>query len=176
MVHHTQDYLSKMSSGVFVVDVIVTLLLSAYLLFHYGDWMRHRVAVTLAVLIAWYFSFLIIFVLPLDVSSTCYRQCLDEEKNKTAEALAEWHKMNDLHRSEDDNNSSSSSNNNSSSSANVTAPVAAQLSLAPMCHPPYSILPDDVLPNLWRVVYWSSQLLTWLVLPLMQSYTTVSQI
>jgi hypothetical protein len=33
--------------------------------------------VTIAVLVAWYFSFLIIFVLPLDVSSTAYRQCLN---------------------------------------------------------------------------------------------------
>lgn len=29
---------------------------------------------------------------------------------------------------------------------------------------------DDVFPNLWRIIYWSSQFLTWLILPLMQSY------
>ncbi len=37
--------------------------------------MRQRLFVTLSVLLAWYFSFLIIFVLPLDVSSTAFRQC-----------------------------------------------------------------------------------------------------
>lgn len=29
---------------------------------------------------------------------------------------------------------------------------------------------DDVFPNLWRVIYWSSQFLTWLIMPMMQSY------
>lgn len=29
---------------------------------------------------------------------------------------------------------------------------------------------DDVFPNLWRIIYWSSQFLTWLIMPLMQSY------
>lgn len=29
---------------------------------------------------------------------------------------------------------------------------------------------DEVFPNLWRIIYWSSQFLTWLILPMMQSY------
>lgn len=29
---------------------------------------------------------------------------------------------------------------------------------------------DDVFKNLWRIIYWSSQFLTWLIMPLMQSY------
>ena len=43
------------------------------------------------------------------------------------------------------------------------------------CHPPYSLLAPDVLPSLWRVVYWSSQFLTWLILPLMQSYSQAGE-
>lgn len=31
-------------------------------------------------------------------------------------------------------------------------------------------MPGKVLPTLWRVVYWTSQFLTWIVLPIMQSY------
>lgn len=38
------------------------------------------------------------------------------------------------------------------------------------CREPKSYVPDNVFPNLWRVVYWTSQFLTWLILPLMQSY------
>ena len=41
-------------------------------LFRYSDWMRQPALVTLAVLVAWYFSFLIVFVIPLDVSNTIY--------------------------------------------------------------------------------------------------------
>lgn len=29
---------------------------------------------------------------------------------------------------------------------------------------------DEVFPNLWRIIYWTSQFLTWLIMPLMQSY------
>ena len=67
-----------MTAGIFVFDIIATLALSGVLLFSYGDWMRQKIFVTLSVLVAWYFSFLIIFVLPLDVSSTAYRQCLNQ--------------------------------------------------------------------------------------------------
>jgi hypothetical protein len=29
------------------------------------------------------------------------------------------------------------------------------------CQKPWSFMPEDVLPNLWLVVYWSSQILSW---------------
>ncbi|TKR77026.1 hypothetical protein L596_018076 [Steinernema carpocapsae] len=39
------------------------------------------------------------------------------------------------------------------------------------CEQPNGYVPDNVLLQVWRVVYWTSQLLTWIVLPLMQSYS-----
>ncbi len=181
-----------MSSSVFAFDVTATLLLSGWLLFHYGDWMRHRVAVTVAVLIAWYFSFLIIFVLPLDVSSTSYKQCQAAEAemiNRTLKTLnVDPDPSSDPgpgpgpgpDSSADDGNGTSSGESVSSGemagmAASAAPPVASALSIASPCSPPYSLLPDHVLLNLWRVVYWSSQLLTWLILPLMQSYTTAGE-
>lgn len=38
------------------------------------------------------------------------------------------------------------------------------------CQKPWGMVPDSVFPNLWRIIYWSSQFLTWLIMPLMQSY------
>ncbi|KAL7021943.1 hypothetical protein ACKWTF_012079 [Chironomus riparius] len=29
---------------------------------------------------------------------------------------------------------------------------------------------DDIFPTLWKIIYWSSQFLTWIIMPLMQSY------
>lgn len=55
--------------GVFLTEIIVAFLLAGTLLFKYGNVFRHHIAVTISVLIAWYFSLLIIFILPLDVSS-----------------------------------------------------------------------------------------------------------
>uniref|UniRef100_A0A1B6KRT3 LMBR1 domain-containing protein 2 homolog n=1 Tax=Graphocephala atropunctata TaxID=36148 RepID=A0A1B6KRT3_9HEMI len=129
-----------MTLGPFITDIVLTFCLAAGLLYRYGNWQQHNVLVTLAVLIAWYFSLLIIFVLPLDVSSTVFRQCVDEHMNHNI--------------------------------TNVTELSPPDLV---MCEEPWSFVPEGVLPNLWRVVYWTSQFLTWLVLPLMQSYAKAGE-
>ena len=140
-----------MAVTAFVLDICFTLLLSGVLLYSYGNWMRQRLAVTLSVLIAWYFSFLIIFILPLDVSNTVYKQCLNQYNQSvdTTEIDA----------------------------TNITTTHAPQTSEKPelSCIAPNSLLDDQVLLDLWRVVYWSSQLLTWLILPMMQSYTQAGE-
>lgn len=59
----------KMVLGTFLSEIIVAFLLAGTLLFKYGNVFRHHIIVTISVLIAWYFSLLIIFILPLDVSS-----------------------------------------------------------------------------------------------------------
>lgn len=38
------------------------------------------------------------------------------------------------------------------------------------CQIPWGMVPEHIFPNLWRIIYWSSQFLTWLIMPLMQSY------
>lgn len=58
-----------MSAGPLVVEIICTCCLAAFLLHRYGDLRKQNILTTLTTFISWYFSFLIIFVLPLDVSS-----------------------------------------------------------------------------------------------------------
>lgn len=53
----------------FIIEVIVVFLLTLYLLHQYGNWRKQHILVTVAVFVAWYFSFLIVFVVPLDVSA-----------------------------------------------------------------------------------------------------------
>ncbi|XP_014246482.1 LMBR1 domain-containing protein 2 homolog [Cimex lectularius] len=122
-----------MTAGPLIAEVVFVFCLAVGILYKYGNLKKQNAFVTFAVLIAWYFSFLIIFVLPLDVSSTVYRQCL----------------------------------NNLNTTGNSTNKT--------VCKVPWSYVPDYVLPNLWRVVYWSSEVLTWLVLPLMQSYAKAGE-
>ena len=38
------------------------------------------------------------------------------------------------------------------------------------CEPPESWVNEHLLLDFWNVVYWSSQLLTWLVLPITEAY------
>lgn len=42
--------------------------------------------------------------------------------------------------------------------SNVTTTAAPP---AAHCEKPWSNVPDSVFPNLWRIVYWTSQCLTW---------------
>lgn len=57
-----------MSVQIFSAEVIFALVLSIVLLNRYGNLKTQNVVVTFSVLIAWYFSLLIIFVLPIDIS------------------------------------------------------------------------------------------------------------
>ncbi|VEN38005.1 unnamed protein product [Callosobruchus maculatus] len=125
-----------MSYAPLISKILFSFILSSTVLYQYGNWFRHRIFVTITVLLAWYCSFLIIFALPLDVISTVYRQCLQENKKV------------DL-----------------TDKLNITATV-----VVPNCQEPCSNLPERVFTNLWRTVYWSTQFLTWIVMPMMQSY------
>nr|XP_037270802.1 G-protein coupled receptor-associated protein LMBRD2B-like isoform X4 [Rhipicephalus microplus] len=133
-----------MAVGPLVSEVCFTFVLAAVLLHRYGNFSQHPLLVTVSVFVAWYFSFTIIFILPLDVSTTAYRQCLYDFLDPDPVT-------------------------NSSVASNSSPPLHA------VCVRPWSFVPEGVLQSLWRVVYWTSQALTWLILPLMQSYSTAGE-
>ncbi|XP_050543028.1 LMBR1 domain-containing protein 2 homolog [Daktulosphaira vitifoliae] len=113
-----------MTVGIFTIEVVFAFILTIVLLNRYGNWKTQNVIVTITVLISWYFSLLIIFVLPIDISLATYRKCIKCYKNE-------------------------------------------------YCKKPWSYVPPSTLPNFWRVVYWTSQLLTWylfFIMPFMQYY------
>ncbi|XP_026812450.1 LMBR1 domain-containing protein 2 homolog [Rhopalosiphum maidis] len=122
-----------MTVGIFSAEVIFAFILTTVILNRYGNWKTQNIVVTTAVLIAWYFSLLIIFVLPIDISLAAYRKCVQ-----------------DGHINYD---------NNTNSSQDSSA-----------CKKPWSYVPESTLPNMWRVVYWTSQFLTWFIMPVMQYY------
>lgn len=136
-----------MSGAALAVVVVVVFFLAFFLLQRYGDLRKQQWMVLLGTLLSWYLCFLIIFILPLDVSTTIYKQCLDDSAKKpTPSAPAR-------HSNQTDNLS--------------LYPTVSELK---PCVKPWSYIPEGVLPVFWRVVYWSSQFLTWLLLPFMQSY------
>ncbi|XP_064604856.1 G-protein coupled receptor-associated protein LMBRD2-like [Liolophura sinensis] len=158
-----------MSYGPLVVEIVCIFIVTAFLLHHYGNLRKQRVLVTVGAFVAWYFSFMIIFILPLDVTSTYYRQCLRESKY-------------------DVNTFSPTSANVTSSGVTTPSPTTPNVSGAEVteseskvtgepteptsvCQVPTGHVPDYVLPTLWHVVYWTSQVLTWIILPMMQSYS-----
>ncbi|XP_028271066.1 LMBR1 domain-containing protein 2-B-like [Parambassis ranga] len=131
-----------MSGAALAVVVVVVFFLALYLLHRYGDLRKQQRMVLLGTLLSWYLCFLIVFILPLDVSTTIYKQCLLENSNRSTP----------------------------SKQAKPSSSLHPSVSVPKVCEEPWSYIPDGVLPVFWRVVYWTSQFLTWLLLPFMQSY------
>lgn len=186
-----------MSAGPLVVEIICTCCLAAFLLHRYGDLRKQNILTTLTTFISWYFSFLIIFVLPLDVSSvsklfnllvifihksiwffflinlqwtivwllatffwllqTFYRQCLQDKAPKILTTTTTTLKPVNV------TNTSDTSTILSSTVPSTPALQHLNNLPVPLCQVPLSHVPENVLPTLWQVVYWTSQLLTWYV-------------
>ncbi|KAE8285572.1 LMBR1 domain-containing protein 2-B [Larimichthys crocea] len=70
---------------------------------------------------------------------------------------------------EDHASSSTASPQPSNHTATNTSATPTRRTLT-QCYKPWSYIPDGIMPVFWRVVYWTSQCLTWLLLPFMQSY------
>ncbi|KAK7810668.1 hypothetical protein U0070_012794 [Myodes glareolus] len=122
-----------MSGAALGLEIVFVFFLALFLLHRYGDFKKQHRLVIIGTLLAWYLCFLIVFILPLDVSTTIYNRCRHAAAN-----------------------SSPPENNN------VTG-VYAAVTPAPRQHPcfkPWSYIPDGIMPIFWRVVYWTSQFLT----------------
>ncbi|KAF6018832.1 hypothetical protein EB796_022881 [Bugula neritina] len=61
--------------AVFVLGLLAVFAVSLFTLYSYSNIRKQHVIVTVATLIAWYSSFIIVFILPLDISATKYKQC-----------------------------------------------------------------------------------------------------
>lgn len=57
-----------MSAGPMLVEVTGLFLIVAYLLHQYADFRRQNLLVLIATFVSWYFSFMIVVLLPLDIS------------------------------------------------------------------------------------------------------------
>lgn len=146
-----------MSAALFALDIIITLFITVWVLREYGN-LRKSYAVTLTVIIAWFFSFSIILILPLDVSSTWYLDCTRNYycaqpgvANETL--MGHW----------------CTTIENSRTAEIISTDTCANSPDCP-CSPPVSYVSESTLPHYWAVTYWTSQALTWLLLPLMESY------
>lgn len=156
-----------MSVGPLVLELIVVFCLALFLLHRYGNITKHHPVATFATLTAWYFSLIIIFILPLDVSSTFYRQCVILSKQiDTREVTVP---INQTGLVENVMNKTSGGNVSAPFQVPENSSVSKNTS-ADTCEMPWSYVPRYTLPIMWRIVYWTSQFLTWLLLPFMQSY------
>ncbi|CAF0735064.1 unnamed protein product [Adineta steineri] len=128
-----------MSSIALIFDVIFSCLITLTFLYRCGNYRRQHPITTGAVFISWSFSVLFIFLLPLDISLAAYREC--------------------------------QSQNISTISTTTISPDNLNLSntIEKSCPRPWSYVNPRSYEVLWRIIYWTSQCLTWFILPFMQS-------
>ena len=114
-----------MAFFVFLIEVVFSLATSLFLVYYFGDILKQNIFVILSASTVWFFSFIVIFLLPLDISSSIYDECMHLNLS-----------------------------NNS-------------------CQLPYSYISHEPLQILWLFVYWLLQILSWIILPLFQSYVSI---
>ncbi|XP_075344658.1 G-protein coupled receptor-associated protein LMBRD2 isoform X2 [Mycteria americana] len=117
-----------MSGAALGLEIVFVFFLALFLLHRYGDFKKQHRLVIIATLLAWYLCFLIVFILPLDVSTTIYNRCKLAVNSSPAESNGSY----------------------------VTLAPSKQ-----KCFKPWSYIPNGIMPIFWRVVYWTSQFLTW---------------
>lgn len=73
----------EMSGAALGIEIVVVFFLALFLLHRYGDFKKQQRMVLFGTLLAWYLCFLIVFILPLDVStvSFCSRQSTSAQSN-----------------------------------------------------------------------------------------------
>ncbi|XP_053304103.1 G-protein coupled receptor-associated protein LMBRD2 isoform X2 [Spea bombifrons] len=149
-----------MSGAALGIEIVFVFFLALFLLHRYGDFKKQHRLVIVATLLAWYLCFLIVFILPLDVSTTIYNRCLARNSfspvtinTSQFAATTTVAAVDNVSRPQVDKNALSADN----------APPQE-------CYKPWSYIPKGIMPIFWRVVYWTSQFLTWILLPFMQSY------
>ncbi|KAH9508112.1 LMBR1 domain-containing protein 2 [Bulinus truncatus] len=156
-----------MSAGPLIIEILFTCALAAFLLHRYGDLKKQHILITVCCFISWYFSLMIIFILPLDVSLTSYRQCVSDHTPKSTTVL---YTTIDTNSTQYYNTSTTSNVNSNDIPSKALISNSGVESFNFSCEQPASYVPDQVLPVLWRIIYWTSQVLTWLIMPMMQSY------
>lgn len=85
-----------MSGAALGIEIVVVFFLALFLLHRYGDFKKQQRMVLFGTLLAWYLCFLIVFILPLDVSTVGSRS----SHQKSADSIRVVHRVSSfcLHR------------------------------------------------------------------------------
>ncbi|KAF7488421.1 LMBR1 domain-containing protein 2 [Sarcoptes scabiei] len=163
--------------------IVITLnfFLTFFLLNRYGSLGRQNILITISVLISWFFSFNVISILPLDITSTIFNRCVIKNLNLTRnESRPIINGTNLMFNTLNSSLSILNSNSNDSklffnqSGLTLTStenPTIPDDEFNTICAKPWTYVPKKILRNLWKFIYWSSQILTWIILPILQSYS-----
>ncbi|PIO26021.1 hypothetical protein AB205_0050730, partial [Aquarana catesbeiana] len=65
-----------MSVAALGIEIVFVFFLALFLLHRFGDFKKQHRLVLVATLLAWWLCFIIVFIIPLDVSTTIYNRCI----------------------------------------------------------------------------------------------------
>lgn len=173
----------RMSGAALGVEMVVVFFLALFLLHRYGDFRKQQRMVLFGTLLAWYLCFLIVFILPLDVTtvglSISHGTPVVSRPSKLC--LVADHLQSVPHgppgsrhgpsRVQSDVGELVRRTHSEVDAADAFVRRAFRLGVTLLpprsvrlaCYKPWSYIPDGVMPVFWRVVYWTSQCLTWSV-------------
>eukprot|EP00047_Mylnosiga_fluctuans_P013189 m.29964 g.29964 ORF g.29964 m.29964 type:complete len:735 (+) comp4725_c0_seq1:71-2275(+) len=146
-----------MTAAVFALCIIVTFFFTLHTLRKYGN-PRKSYLTTTIVMVAWFFSFSITVILPMDVSATFYLDCVRDwychpPDNSTIPLFEAWCADIEYNQQAEEYSTALCDSNSTCS-----------------CSKPYSYINQSTLPSYWEATYWTSQALTWLLISLIESY------
>lgn len=176
-----------MAVGTLVIELVGALLIACGILWSYGNIPKATPAVITAVLIAWYFSLCIVTILPNDISATFYRQCVEHHSPTPANVttisppvttppqpvdLDQEAPVPQTYNQYPMNSDYSYLEGHERQKREMAPPpVTTPPPDTTHCIKPASLVPSpQVVPTLYKIVYWSTQLLTWLLIPFLSSY------
>mmetsp|Transcript_6882 Transcript_6882/g.17357 ORF Transcript_6882/g.17357 Transcript_6882/m.17357 type:complete len:785 (+) Transcript_6882:126-2480(+) len=138
------------------LEFLVVLGVCAAVYYELGSYRKRPIFVTVLTLFGWSLSGFLVFLVPNDIVSTDLRlDCglCDGDSSSTSSAP-----------SSSRSSFSALLTNDSSSGSDTQCQSSSEI-----------VLSHDVLIVLWNIVYWTSFLLTWLVYPLLQTYSMAGE-
>ncbi|KAA0192597.1 LMBR1 domain-containing protein 2-B [Fasciolopsis buskii] len=125
-------------------NLVVTAMITAVLSFRYGNWKKQNKIVTLVHCLSWWLPALILTTLPVDIATAFYTNCTSTPLAQPADR----------------------------SQLQIVSPPEQAQPQSKLCRAPWLYADSRILLIFWHTVYWSSQFLTWLVIPIMRSFST----
>ncbi|KAH3763417.1 LMBR1-like membrane protein [Pelomyxa schiedti] len=142
-----------------------------FLLRRYISWRKTPWYASVLTFLGWFLAMSIAVMLPIDISSTAYEQCLAAQNNSLQGATKVQDQSTQL--------LSTSSVSLSFNSISYTGQTSASTSLIDNSSeskdfPCFDLLyiEKHILVICWNILYWATFLLCWFVYPVMQSYST----
>lgn len=154
-----------------LIEILTCFLLSVALLHRYCDMVNRNIITVVGVFISWFFSFIVIFLLPADLTSTAYENCL--KSSQINPSVPTNHDTITTLGPSIPVSTSTVEDHLQTNLNHLQAPI--ENSTSKECLMPWSRVPKNSLTQAWRFIYWTSQFLTWLLLPIMQSYSKAGE-